>query len=217
MVTSRAVGCCPCSETFQGLPRSEWDCWDVPSVKTHRQIKTRRAMGKECYVFFLIILCCKISQSPPSPAPCFQTGRFYLTCANGALANWILHFQNGRWSSIYHLTSVSSPTMVSLWGFSLLSFSDGVFCLFFVLLAGFYFISLNDFIFHFLTTILHVAPLFSSLSLNVVQTHPQVPKQQARVNIQQLVIHFRKINCYLKDNSPWELHLNEIWIFPLGT
>lgn len=47
--------------------------------------------------------------------------------------------------------------------------------------AGFCFISLNDF--YHLPPDYNSALLFSSLSLNVIQTHPQVPKQQTGVNI----------------------------------
>ena len=38
------------------------------------------------------------------------------------------------------------------------------------------FVSVNDFIIHFLITILHAALLFSSLPLNVVQTHSPSPQ-----------------------------------------
>lgn len=70
--------------------------------------------------------------------------------------------------------------MFSLLGIPLLRFFVEFFS---ALLCQFCFIYLNDFITNFQITVLHAALLFSSLFLNVVQTYPQVPKQQTRVNI----------------------------------
>lgn len=112
---------------------------------------------------------------PLTTPPCFQTRKFYFIYADGVLANCIL--LNG----LHHLSLKSHHVLsfrIPLLGFLLCGF-----LLLLLFFAEFCSVSFNDFIINFLITILHAVLLFSSLSLNVVQTHPQVPKQQARVNI----------------------------------